>query len=157
MYVRKRRDQKKSPISIPVPILNLDEEEELVMKGTFPFIFLKLGYLCYKFSRLRIEKVEFFWCFGWKESEKKKTEPRIAVDEENKLGGDKLAKDNPDASCSNSALPCMDKLREELSCAVRVYIFLVLFSVLTLVDWNTQLCFLSSFFFLYYFFFSIGV
>ncbi|KAJ7013907.1 hypothetical protein NC653_003513 [Populus alba x Populus x berolinensis] len=81
---RKRRDQKKSPISIPVPILNLDEEEELVMK----------------------------------ESEKKKTEPRIAVDEENKLGGDKLAKDNPDASCSNSALPCMDKLREELSCAI---------------------------------------
>ncbi|XP_011045246.1 PREDICTED: UPF0392 protein RCOM_0530710 [Populus euphratica] len=53
-----------------------------------------------------------------KESEKKKTEPRIAVDEESKLGGDKLAKDNPDASCSNSALPCMDKLREELSCAI---------------------------------------
>jgi hypothetical protein len=50
----------------------------------------------------------------------------------------------------------MDKLREELSCAVRVYIFLVLFSVLTLVDWNTQLCFLSSFFFLYYFFFQLG-
>ncbi|KAJ6751513.1 hypothetical protein OIU85_001991 [Salix viminalis] len=80
---RKRRDQKKSPISVPLPILNLDEEGELVMQ----------------------------------ESEKKK-EPRIAVDDENKLGGDKLAKDNPDASCSNSALPCMDKLREELSCAI---------------------------------------
>ena len=80
-----------------------------------------------------MRKLNSFGVLGEKESEKKK-EPRIAVDDENKLGGDKLAKDNPDASCSNSALPCMDKLREELSCAVRVYIFLVLFSIFTLVD-----------------------
>ncbi|CAK7328235.1 unnamed protein product [Dovyalis caffra] len=81
---RKRRDKKKSPISIPLSVLNLDEEEEPVMQ----------------------------------ESEKKKTEPKIVVNEEKKLQGDKLAKESSDVSCSNSSLACMDKLREELSCAI---------------------------------------
>lgn len=38
--------------------------------------------------------------------------------EERKTEGDELKKDDSGVSCSNSVFPCMDKLREELSCAV---------------------------------------
>ncbi|XP_043811385.1 uncharacterized protein LOC122723361 [Manihot esculenta] len=37
---------------------------------------------------------------------------------ERKTEGDELKKDDSGVSCSNSVFPCMDKLREELSCAI---------------------------------------
>ncbi|GLT43406.1 hypothetical protein SLA2020_173560 [Shorea laevis] len=54
------------------------------------------------------------------ESEKKKMEEqKIGVNgEKKKTGRDKLGEENTDISCSNPALPCIDKLREELSCAI---------------------------------------
>ncbi|KAK9272626.1 hypothetical protein L1049_003002 [Liquidambar formosana] len=80
---RKRRTQRKSPVSIPVAALNLDEEEP-----------------------------------AREEVEKKKTESKSGMNEENKTGRDELPAQNSGVSCSTSALPCMDKLREELSCAI---------------------------------------
>uniref|UniRef100_A0A199U9I6 RING-type E3 ubiquitin transferase n=1 Tax=Manihot esculenta TaxID=3983 RepID=A0A199U9I6_MANES len=47
---------------------------------------------------------------------RKKTE--IVAKEERKTEGDELKKDDSGVSCSNSVFPCMDKLREELSCAI---------------------------------------
>ncbi|KAK6928457.1 hypothetical protein RJ641_007048 [Dillenia turbinata] len=44
----------------------------------------------------------------------KKSEPRIEDKEEKDGGSSKGSSD----SCSNTVLPCMDKLREELSCAI---------------------------------------
>ncbi|KAG8612154.1 hypothetical protein MANES_S095224v8 [Manihot esculenta] len=48
--------------------------------------------------------------------QKEKTE--IVAKEERKTEGDELKKDDSGVSCSNSVFPCMDKLREELSCAI---------------------------------------
>ncbi|KAI3768883.1 hypothetical protein L2E82_19719 [Cichorium intybus] len=72
---RKRRDQKKSPVSLPVVVLNLDEEE------------------------------------GSREEGKK--EQKIDVDINNK-------KDNKsnESKSESSSIPCIDRLREELSCAI---------------------------------------
>ncbi|KAJ4827334.1 hypothetical protein Tsubulata_003287 [Turnera subulata] len=83
---RKRRNHRKSPVSIPVPVLNLEEGEESARKGT--------------------------------ETEKMKAERKLAANEENNLRGNELEKENPGVSCPNAALPCMDKLREEFSCAI---------------------------------------
>ncbi|GKV07872.1 hypothetical protein SLEP1_g19581 [Rubroshorea leprosula] len=53
------------------------------------------------------------------ESEKKEKEHKIVVNEEKKkTGGVEKSNDAPGVSCSNPALPCLDKLREELSCAI---------------------------------------
>ncbi|CAN1188039.1 E3 ubiquitin-protein ligase RNF168 [Linum perenne] len=76
---RKRRGQRRNPISVHVPIINLDDDEE---------------------EPPPIQEVN---------AKKKKTETEVVV------------KDgvNEESSCSNAAgLPCLDKLREELSCAI---------------------------------------
>ncbi|GKV41302.1 hypothetical protein SLEP1_g48850 [Rubroshorea leprosula] len=55
------------------------------------------------------------------ESEKKKMEEQkivVSGEKKKKTGRDKMSEENPDVSCSNPALPCIDKLREELSCAI---------------------------------------
>ncbi|GLT33150.1 hypothetical protein SLA2020_077620 [Shorea laevis] len=53
------------------------------------------------------------------ESEKKEKEQKIVLNEEKKkTGGVEKSKEAPGVSCSNPALPCLDKLREELSCAI---------------------------------------
>ncbi|KAJ4729380.1 Zinc finger, RING-type [Melia azedarach] len=82
---RKRRTQRRSPVSIPVPVLDLDEEES---------------------SREENDKKNV------QLNEEKETK------EEKRVRGDKSAEQNTSVSCSNSVLPCMDKLREELSCAI---------------------------------------
>lgn len=41
-------------------------------------------------------------------------------EEKREVGEKELKEKNSGVSCSNLALPCMDKLREELSCAVRI-------------------------------------
>ncbi|KAL0014476.1 hypothetical protein SO802_001545 [Lithocarpus litseifolius] len=82
---RKRRAQRKSPISIPVAVLDLDEEET-ARKGTG--------------------------------SEKKNSEMKKVVNDEKKKGANESPEQNSSVSCSSSGLPCMDKLREELSCAI---------------------------------------
>ncbi|KAK2661566.1 hypothetical protein Ddye_000140 [Dipteronia dyeriana] len=87
---RKRRAQRRSPVSVPIVVLDLDEEQS-----------------------------------GKGESEQTKVEVRDVAneekitEEEKKTAGDELKiEDNSGVSCSNSALPCIDKLREELSCAI---------------------------------------
>ncbi|KAJ8768067.1 hypothetical protein K2173_021007 [Erythroxylum novogranatense] len=80
---RKRRADKKTQTSVPVPVLNLDDEEPVKH-----------------------------------EDEKQNKEPKFIEKVENKTGEEDSSKQNPDVSCSKSALPCMDKLREELSCAI---------------------------------------
>ncbi|KAF2316497.1 hypothetical protein GH714_041838 [Hevea brasiliensis] len=82
---RKRRAQRKSPVSVSVPVIGLEEEEP--------------------------EKQE-------NQKEKTEAEPKIEAKEERKTEGDELKKENSGVSCSNSVVPCMDKLREELSCAI---------------------------------------
>lgn len=47
-----------------------------------------------------------------------KAGPTAIVNEEEKKGEDKEHEPISDASCSSSNLPCLDKLRDELSCAV---------------------------------------
>ncbi|KAJ7974734.1 Zinc finger, RING-type [Quillaja saponaria] len=79
---RKRRAQR-TPGSIPIAVLDLDEEET-----------------------------------STKGSGKKKTERKATVNEEKKVGGKESNVKSSGVSCSTSALPCIDKLREELSCAI---------------------------------------
>ncbi|CAL0323035.1 unnamed protein product [Lupinus luteus] len=82
---RKRRVQR-SPHSIPVAVLNLDDEET-----------------------------------PKKESGKKKKEKKTSgneVTQGSKVEGSELKEKGSDDSSSNSALPCIDKLRDELSCAI---------------------------------------
>ncbi|CAN1153755.1 Tripartite motif-containing protein 65 [Linum perenne] len=82
---RRKRRVKRSPFSVPVTVLNLDEEEP---------------------SKPQV-------------CDKKKSEAKMAVNEkEKKAEKDEVNKENAGASCSNVVLPCLDKLREELSCAI---------------------------------------
>ncbi|CAI0457209.1 unnamed protein product [Linum tenue] len=50
-------------------------------------------------------------------NDNKKSEPQMAVKEEEKKD-EEGNKENSEASCSNSVIPCLDKLRDELSCAI---------------------------------------
>lgn len=45
------------------------------------------------------------------------------VNDEKKKGANESPEQNSSVSCSSSGLPCMDKLREELSCAVRIFFY----------------------------------
>jgi len=47
------------------------------------------------------------------------------VNDEKKKGANESPEQNSSVSCSSSGLPCMDKLREELSCAVRIFFFMI--------------------------------
>ncbi|KAK6280447.1 hypothetical protein POUND7_020714 [Theobroma cacao] len=80
---RKRRAQRRSPVSTPIAPLNLDEE------GT-----------------------------SKQESGKQSMEQRINVNEEKKSEVNEPTQQAPGVSCSNPAPQCMDKLRDELSCAI---------------------------------------
>ncbi|KAF5457334.1 hypothetical protein F2P56_021443 [Juglans regia] len=80
---RKRRYQRRSPISIPASVLDLDEEET-----------------------------------ARKESEKSKSEIKASVNDEKKIGAKESPEQNTLVSRSSSVLPCIDKLKEELSCAI---------------------------------------
>ncbi|KAL9454294.1 hypothetical protein AB3S75_009811 [Citrus x aurantiifolia] len=82
---RKRRLQKRSPVSIPIAVLDLDEGESSGQESGK-------------------NKVQL--------NEEKKTK------EEKSVGGDELAEPSNDGSSSSSVLTCIDKLREELSCAI---------------------------------------
>ena len=58
--------------------------------------------------------------YAFAETKKDSAELTSAVNEEKgKTGEDILAEKNSGVVPSKSGLPCMDKLREELSCAVR--------------------------------------
>lgn len=81
-------------------------------------------------------KILFLILYGncwWAASEKNKAEDKSVVNEEKKIEGNQSKEQKSDDSCSkNRVLPCMDKLREELSCAVRIsaihpFFFLFLF------------------------------
>ncbi|CAN0924543.1 E3 ubiquitin-protein ligase RNF168, partial [Linum grandiflorum] len=88
--VRKRSGQRRNPISIHVPILNLDDDDE---PPPIPEVNAK----------------------------KKKDEGKVVVNDEEEVEEKKVDKDGvtEESSCSNAAvLPCLDKLREELSCAI---------------------------------------
>lgn len=74
------------------------------------------------------------YIYGWAENDKKNVQlnEEKETKEEKRVRGDKSAEQNTSVSCSNSVLPCMDKLREELSCAVRISAFYLLLLVLTM-------------------------
>ncbi|MBA0859674.1 hypothetical protein Goshw_009512 [Gossypium schwendimanii] len=82
---RKRRVQRRSPISTPVAPLKLDEEEN-----------------------------------SQQECKEESVEQRIDVKAERNTEVNEPLEQTPDVSCSSPspALQCMDKLREELSCAI---------------------------------------
>lgn len=82
---RKRRVQKRSPVSIPIAVLDLDEGESSGQESDK-------------------NKVQL--------NEEKKTK------EEKSVGGDELTEPTNGVSSSSSVLACIDKLREELSCAI---------------------------------------
>lgn len=70
------------------------------------------------------------WCCCWRtDSGKKKKEKKNCVNEGSKVGKKELTQKGSDvnSTSSSAALPCMDKLREELSCAVRFLWFFILF------------------------------
>ncbi|PQP97116.1 glycosyltransferase family 92 protein [Prunus yedoensis var. nudiflora] len=81
---RKRRAQRRSPISMSVSVLNLDDDEETKKD----------------------------------ESGKEKVEPQIIVNKEKETGDDKMAESSGVSCPPSSNLPCLDKLRDELSCAI---------------------------------------
>lgn len=53
------------------------------------------------------------------ESGKEKEEPQIIVNKEKETRDDKMAESSGVSCPPSSNLPCLDKLRDELSCAVR--------------------------------------
>ncbi|XVF13966.1 hypothetical protein REPUB_Repub09cG0015400 [Reevesia pubescens] len=81
---RKRRVQRRSPVSTPIAPLNLDEDETSKQES----------------------------------SKKESMEQRIDVKEEKKTKVNEPTEQAPGVSCSTPAVQCMDKLREELSCAI---------------------------------------
>lgn len=121
LCLRKRRTQRRSPASIPVTVLDLDEGENAKEGTDFsPFSGKFRG------NNLLVLQFPFFLFHRWTESEKKKIETKTAEHEEKNVTGDKQqgAKSSAascSASTSTSVLPCMDRLREELSCAVRAF------------------------------------
>ncbi|KAJ0051341.1 hypothetical protein Pint_02898 [Pistacia integerrima] len=80
----KRRAHRRSPVSIPIPVLDLDEEETA-----------------------KEEK-------GKKNVELKEKKTK----EEKKIKENELSEQSSGVSCSNTVLQRMDKLRDELSCAI---------------------------------------
>ncbi|CAA2986286.1 E3 ubiquitin- ligase RING1a [Olea europaea subsp. europaea] len=78
---RKRRAQRRSPASIPVVVLDLDEDGSTSKQ----------------------------------ESEKNKIQSRVPAEMEKKTGDDEL---DTKGSKSTGEIPCIDRLREELSCAI---------------------------------------
>ncbi|GFZ19096.1 zinc finger (C3HC4-type RING finger) family protein [Actinidia rufa] len=81
---RKRRAQRKSPVSVSVPVLDFDEDET-----------------------------------SGKESGKKKIELKTNADEKKGTREERIKwSGRTGVSSSSSCLPCMDKLRDELSCAI---------------------------------------
>nr|XP_048327753.1 glycosyltransferase family 92 protein RCOM_0530710 [Ziziphus jujuba var. spinosa] len=52
------------------------------------------------------------------DTEKDRTESTNVSNEEKKTGEDKLTEESSGVSCSSMTVPCMDKLKEELSCAI---------------------------------------
>ncbi|KAM1075748.1 hypothetical protein PS2_023084 [Malus domestica] len=82
---RKRRAPRKSPISIPVAVLDLDDAEETAKDE------------------------------GGKE---KKVELEIFANKDKETREDKMAESSGGSCPPSSNLPCLDKLREELSCAI---------------------------------------
>lgn len=76
---------------------------------------MRIGLLRYFLRGLKIDFF-FYYIDGQRIIRRKKKE--IVAKEERKTEGDELKKDDSAVSCSNSVFPCMDKLREELSCAV---------------------------------------
>lgn len=61
-----------------------------------------------------------FVYYSGTENEKNKSEIKASVNDEKKIGAKESPEQNTRVSRSSSALPCMDKLKEELSCAVRM-------------------------------------
>ncbi len=53
---------------------------------------------------------------------------KTVANDEKKKEANESPEQNSRASCSSSGLPCMDKLREELSCAVRIFLWFTLTS-----------------------------
>ncbi|XP_048433741.1 LON peptidase N-terminal domain and RING finger protein 3-like [Pyrus x bretschneideri] len=82
---RKRRAQRRSPISIPVVVLDLDDAEETAKDET---------------------------------EKEKKMEQKIVANKEKETREDKMAESSGGSCPPSSNLPCLDKLREELSCAI---------------------------------------
>ncbi|RDY11177.1 hypothetical protein CR513_04189, partial [Mucuna pruriens] len=80
---RKRRAQRTPQQTIPVAILDLDEEET-----------------------------------PKKDTGRKKKGKKVNEGSKVEEGGNELTEKDPGVSSSSSALPCIDKLREELSCAI---------------------------------------
>nr|XP_027101725.1 E3 ubiquitin-protein ligase rnf8-B-like [Coffea arabica] len=81
---RKRRVQRRSPSSLPVVALDLEDDETPTES----------------------------------ETKKEMTESTTVRDEENKRSGSQSDAQSSIISPSSSAIPCIDRLREELSCAV---------------------------------------
>ncbi|KAM1130070.1 hypothetical protein ACFX19_045468 [Malus domestica] len=82
---RKRRAQRRSPISIPVAVLDLDDAEETAKDES---------------------------------GKEKKVEVKIVANKEKETREDKMAESSGGSCPPSSELPCLDKLREELSCAI---------------------------------------
>ncbi|KAL3624306.1 hypothetical protein CASFOL_033122 [Castilleja foliolosa] len=82
---RKRRAQRRSPSSIPIAVLDLDEDEPK--------------------SKQESEKID------------KKADTTEEVVQKN-IESDEGKSKGSDVSISSPAIPCLDKLREELSCAI---------------------------------------
>lgn len=109
---------------VPITILDLDDEDSpkqgmwtgsLFLENTvskselyFSFLFFSFLFSFFIFDDLVVE------------SEKKKTGPRNDANEERKLGKNNVSAKKTDVACSDASLPCMDLLKEELSCAVRI-------------------------------------
>lgn len=79
-------------------------------------------------------------CYLWTESGKNKVQlnDEKKTKEEKSVGGDELTEQSNDGSSSSSVLTCIDKLREELSCAVRTFALNILLLVLNL-HWTKQI------------------
>ncbi|XP_074302226.1 uncharacterized protein LOC141633696 isoform X4 [Silene latifolia] len=109
---RKRRARRRSPVSMSIAVLNLDEDEPInsTDKGTEKREECPESDLPHKIERGR-EKVE--------DGKEKKAEcTKNDFQEKVKTDQGKAEVGSSAASLSSTTLPCVDRLREELSCAI---------------------------------------
>lgn len=62
----------------------------------------------------------FLWLNNWIENEKVNVEINRIEEVEKKIVDNEVNSKGKGASSSSPAIPCIDRLREELSCAVRI-------------------------------------
>ncbi|OWM74888.1 hypothetical protein CDL15_Pgr021239 [Punica granatum] len=125
---RKRRDQRRSPAPIPATVLNLDEDESedttgkgIVLSG-FPHHFELIKSMTFPCSIGFVLLVDVMTDSTSSKQAANETSKKAEAENQKKeiktRGNEPLENRPTDSAAPAAPLPCLDRLREELSCAI---------------------------------------